>query len=163
ADEVDDRELLAAPIEGVDVLVTKKDANGKTLEELATRPAAHGLFLRKITRGATAVTIPILPATKIYRGDIITLVGRTQDVAAGMVHEFRRPEHIHCSGRHLIRTTLRRGPAATRVRSFSLGYRRHDGTVDLGDVCRQIRVPLPPGDTPGCLLGRTDDDSVARH
>jgi putative transport protein len=83
ADEIDDRELLAAPIEGVDVLVTKKEANGKTLEDLATWPTAHGLFLRKITRGATAVTIPILPATKIYRGDILTLVGRTQDVAAG--------------------------------------------------------------------------------
>jgi len=83
ADEVDDRELLAAPIEGVDVLVTKKEANGKTLEELATWPASHGLFLRKITRGATAVTIPIMPATKIYRGDILTLVGRTQDVSAG--------------------------------------------------------------------------------
>ena len=83
ADEVDDRELLAAPAEGVDVLVTSKDADGKTLEELAKWPEARGLFLRKIARGATAVTIPILPATKIYRGDILTLVGRTQDVAAG--------------------------------------------------------------------------------
>lgn len=83
ADEIDDRELLAAPAEGVDVLVTSKDADGKTLEELAKWPEARGLFLRKIARGATAVTIPILPATKIYRGDILTLVGRTQDVAAG--------------------------------------------------------------------------------
>jgi putative transport protein len=83
ADEIDDRELLAAPAEGVDVLVTNKDANGKTLEELAKWPEARGLFLRKIARGATAVTIPILPKTKIYRGDILTLVGRTQDVSAG--------------------------------------------------------------------------------
>ena len=83
ADEVDDRELLAAPAEGVDVLVTSKDANGKTLVELSKWPEARGLFLRKIARGATAVTIPILPNTKIYRGDILTLVGRTQDVAAG--------------------------------------------------------------------------------
>jgi putative transport protein len=83
ADEIDDRELLAAPAEGVDVLVTNKDANGKTLEELAKWPEARGLFLRKIARGATAVTIPILPKTKIYRGDILTLVGRTQDVSGG--------------------------------------------------------------------------------
>ena len=45
-------------------------------------PAARGVFLRKITRGATATTIPILPNTKIERGDILTIVGRTQDTNA---------------------------------------------------------------------------------
>ena len=35
AEEVDDRELLAVPIEGVDVYVTSKDVDGKTLAELA--------------------------------------------------------------------------------------------------------------------------------
>jgi putative transport protein len=80
--EVEDRELLAVPVEGVDVLVTKKDVDGKTLEELATRPAARGVFLRKITRGVTATDIPILPSTKINRGDLLTLVGRTEDIAA---------------------------------------------------------------------------------
>jgi putative transport protein len=38
--------------------------------------------LRKITRGATATTIPILPNTQVQRGDILTLVGRTQDINA---------------------------------------------------------------------------------
>jgi len=80
--EVEDRELLAVPVEGVDVLVTNKEVDGKTLEELATRPAARGVFLRKITRGATATDIPILPSTEVNRGDLLTLVGRTQDVAA---------------------------------------------------------------------------------
>ena len=80
--EVEDRELLAVPVEGVDVLVTNKEVDGKTLEELATRPAARGVFLRKITRGATATDIPILPSTEVNRGDLFTLVGRTQDVAA---------------------------------------------------------------------------------
>ena len=45
-------------------------------------PGARGVFLRKITRGATATDIPILPDTKLNRGDIVTLVGRTQDIAA---------------------------------------------------------------------------------
>jgi putative transport protein len=80
--EVEDRELLAVPVEGVDVLVTKKEADGKTLTELASLPAARGVFLRKITRGATATDIPILPNTKIHRGDLLTLVGRTQDTVA---------------------------------------------------------------------------------
>src|ERR1043166_4042556 len=45
-------------------------------------PAARGVFLRKITRGAVAVDIPILPNTQIQRGDILNIVGRTSDVAA---------------------------------------------------------------------------------
>jgi putative transport protein len=82
AEEVDDRELLAVPIEGVDVYVTSKEVDGKTLEELAKAPAARGVFLRKIARGAIAVEIPILPNTTLNRGDIVTIVGRTPDVAA---------------------------------------------------------------------------------
>lgn len=82
AEEVDDRELLAVPIEGVDVYVTTKEADGKTLEDLATMPGARGVFLRKIVRGATATEIPILAGTELQRGDIVTIVGRTADVAA---------------------------------------------------------------------------------
>ena len=80
--EVDDRELLAVPIEGIDVLVTNKDVDGKTLAELAARPETRGVFLRKITRGATATDIPILADTEINRGDLLTVVGRTPDTAA---------------------------------------------------------------------------------
>ena len=82
AEEVDDRELLAVPIEGVDVYVTSKEVDGRTLEELAKGPSARGVFLRKITRGAIATDIPIMPNTKLNRGDIVTLVGRSPDVAA---------------------------------------------------------------------------------
>jgi putative transport protein len=77
--EVDDPELLSVPVEGVDVYVTNKEVDGKTLAELAQLPTARGVFLRKITRGAVATSIPILPNTKIFRGDILTVVGRTQD------------------------------------------------------------------------------------
>jgi putative transport protein len=82
AEEVDDRELLAMPVEGVDVLVTNKEVDGKTLAELASNPAARGVFLRKITRGATATDIPVLASTEVNRGDLFTVVGRTQDTAA---------------------------------------------------------------------------------
>jgi putative transport protein len=77
--EVDDPELLSVSVEGVDVYVTNKEVDGKTLAELAELPSARGVFLRKITRGAVATSIPILPNTKIFRGDIVTLAGRTQD------------------------------------------------------------------------------------
>ena len=46
------------------------------------------MFLRKIVRGATATSIPILANTKIERGDIVTLVGRTQDIAKGFAWLF---------------------------------------------------------------------------
>jgi putative transport protein len=82
ADEVEDKELLAVPVEGVDVLVTNKEVDGKTLADLAAMPAARGVFLRKITRGATATDIPILANTTVERGDLFTIVGRTQDTAA---------------------------------------------------------------------------------
>jgi len=82
AKEVDDPELLNVPVEGVDVYVTNKEIDGRTLVELAQRPSARGVFLRKITRGATATNIPILPNTTVQRGDILTLVGRTQDTGA---------------------------------------------------------------------------------
>jgi len=82
ANEVEDPELLNVPVEGVDVYVTNKAVDGKTLAELAKLPGARGVFLRKIVRGSTATSIPLLPNTTVQRGDILTVVGRTQDTDA---------------------------------------------------------------------------------
>jgi putative transport protein len=82
AQEVDDPELLNVPVEGVDVYVSNKAVDGKTLAELAALPAARGVYLRRIVRGAMATVIPILPDTRVQRGDILTIVGRQQDVTA---------------------------------------------------------------------------------
>ena len=49
---------------------------------LPSLPGARGVFLRRIVRGATATVIPILPNTKVHRGDILTIVGRQQDTDA---------------------------------------------------------------------------------
>jgi putative transport protein len=96
ANEIDDPELLSVPIEGVDVYVSNKAVDGKTLAELAGLPGARGVFLRKITRGATSTSIPILPNTHIERGDVVTLVGRTQDTtaAAKMLGVADRPTDV---------------------------------------------------------------------
>jgi len=94
--EVDDPELLSVPVEGVDVYVTNKAVDGKTLADLAQLSGSRGVFLRKITRGATGTAIPILPNTTINRGDILTVVGRTQDTAAAakMLGAADRPTDI---------------------------------------------------------------------
>ena len=102
AEEVDDRELLAVPAEGLDVYVTSKEVDGKTLAELAQTPWARGVFLRKITRGATAIDIPILPHTKVNRGDIAhprrTHSGRaaaTKALGYAGPCDRRRRRHVH--------------------------------------------------------------------
>lgn len=80
--EIEDPELLSVPAEGVDVYVTNKEVDNKTLEELGQLPAARGVYLQKIKRGPTETRIPVLPSTKLHRGDTVTIVGRTKDTTA---------------------------------------------------------------------------------
>lgn len=82
AKEVEDVALLDVQTEGVDIYITNKAVDGRSLEELAGWPGARGVFLKKIRRGPTETVIPILPKTKLYRGDVVSVVGRTQDIDA---------------------------------------------------------------------------------
>ncbi len=133
AEEVDDRELLAVPTEGVDVYITSKDADGKTLAELATWPVVRGVYVRKIVRGATATEIPILADTKLNRGDIVTLTGRTQDIAAATKALGARGSRHRCHRRRLYGSRYRHRCAGWRIRVE--GRRR---AADLVDVRRRI-------------------------
>jgi putative transport protein len=81
ATEIEDPELLAVPVGSLDVYVSNKAVDGKTLAQLAEMPETRGVFLRKITRGATATSIPILANTTVQRGDLLTIVGRTQNTS----------------------------------------------------------------------------------
>jgi len=76
--EVDDKELLDFPIEFLDVVITNKSLVGKTIVELAGMDFARGVFLKKLTR--VGEPMPFSPATRIERGDVMTLVGATRDV-----------------------------------------------------------------------------------
>ena len=78
-DEVDDKELLDVPVERVDMVVTNKTLDNKTIMDLADEKFSRGVYLNRITRGATSVDIPILPLTRIHRGDILTIVGTRKD------------------------------------------------------------------------------------
>ena len=73
--EVSDAELLDVPAEAVDVVLTNKAYDGKTLLELSKSEFARGVYLNKITRGSTSVNIPILAQTKLNRGDILRIAG----------------------------------------------------------------------------------------
>lgn len=79
-EEIDDAELLDVPRRGVDVVVTKRAFDGKTLSELAHLDITRGIFLNRIRRGATGEEIPILAQTKLHRGDVLTVSGRPQSI-----------------------------------------------------------------------------------
>lgn len=79
--EVEDRELLEFQAEILDVVVTNKDLEGKTLRQLADIHLGHdarGVFLRKLLRADQE--IPISPGTQIDRGDVLQIVGSKRNV-----------------------------------------------------------------------------------
>jgi putative transport protein len=81
--EVSDKELLDYPSEFLDVVVTNKAFDGKTLTELADvmhkgQLMSRGVILRKIVRSGTE--LPFTPYTVVNRGDTLTLSGAQWDV-----------------------------------------------------------------------------------
>jgi putative transport protein len=80
-DEIEDRGLLDVPVEAVDVLITSKSVDSRTLIDLAKEPFARGIYLTSIRRGSAAVNIPVLPQTKLNRGDIVRVGGTKANIA----------------------------------------------------------------------------------
>jgi putative transport protein len=79
--EVDDHALLDFPAELLDVVITQRKIDGKTLKELAameTGRNARGIFLRKLTR--TGVELPVTPDTQVNMGDVLQIGGAKRDV-----------------------------------------------------------------------------------
>lgn len=79
-EEIDDKDLLNQPVTGLDVYVSSKKVDGRTLEDLAKSADAHGVFLRRIKRGMAGIEIPILAQTRLHRGDVVTLFGLDKDL-----------------------------------------------------------------------------------
>jgi len=147
AQEVEDAELLNVPIEGVDVYVSQKAVDGKTLAELARLPEARSVFLRKITRGATATSIPILPNTTIQRGDILSIVGRTQDTTAitkvlGAPDRRTDVADVAFIGAGIVVGALI-GSLVFKVRGVPLTLSTAGGALVAGIVCGWLRSVRP--------------------
>ena len=72
--------MRSVPGEVVEVYVTARDVHGRTLSEIVERVGdnARGVFLRALTRRGQDV--PITPGTRIYVGDVMTLVGLNDDL-----------------------------------------------------------------------------------
>jgi putative transport protein len=79
--EIDADEILRAiPGNVVEVLVTDRQLHGRSLQEVAdcVGDNARGVFLRALTRVGREV--PLSPETRIYVGDVMTLVGSTRNI-----------------------------------------------------------------------------------
>ncbi|QNI00026.1 aspartate-alanine antiporter [Shewanella algae] len=86
AEELSEPEMLQIPIESVDVVITNKHANNKTILELTNTPRARGVYINRIRRGSLAVDIPVKAQTQLHRGDIVNLSGSKKHVES-MVKE----------------------------------------------------------------------------
>ncbi|MFL5299476.1 MAG: TrkA C-terminal domain-containing protein, partial [Anaeromyxobacteraceae bacterium] len=78
--EADDRELLDFPAEIVDVVLTNKALDGKTIKQIAEQFGAEGrgVFLRRLIRQGQEM--PFNVGTTVNRGDVLQIAGAKRDV-----------------------------------------------------------------------------------
>ncbi len=129
------------------VLVNNRALHGRTLTEIADRVGAdaRGVFLRDLTRQGQEV--PLTPETRIYLGDIMTLVGATHDVerAAAKVGQVlrygdRTDIAFLTAG---IAVGLLVGLLSVRVGSFAVTLGGAGGALLAGLVCGWLRARRP--------------------
>ena len=81
-EEIEGEHVMRSVAGGVvEVFVTARELHGRTLSEIAAGlgDTPRGIFLRSLVRRGQEV--PVTPATRIYVGDVMTLIGLTQDVS----------------------------------------------------------------------------------
>ena len=82
--EIDAADLLSVPLTTVAIVVTNGDLVGRSLGELADEPAARGVYLESLKRGAEVM--PRQPGTALARGDVLHVVGAADDVERVAAH-----------------------------------------------------------------------------
>lgn len=80
--EVVDHELLDFEAENLPVTVSKNGADGMTLGYLRSQDYMNGVMIRSVVRND--VKMPLRSKTRLERGDVVTLVGRKEDVATAI-------------------------------------------------------------------------------
>lgn len=80
------RSVKAMPGNVINVLVDNRDLHGRSIQEVADRMGntARGVFLRTLTRMGREV--PPSPETRIYVGDVMTLVGTSRNIERATAH-----------------------------------------------------------------------------
>jgi len=146
--EIDaDETLRAIPGNVVEVLVDSRKLHGRSIKEVAERIGdnARGVFLRALSRMGREV--PLSPDTRIYVGDIMTLVGSTGNIerAAAEVGQILRPGDrtdvaFLAAG---IAAGLLAGLLSVKVGSIALTLGGGGGALIAGLVCGWLRSRRP--------------------
>ncbi|MCH5319630.1 MAG: aspartate-alanine antiporter [Paramuribaculum sp.] len=76
--EVDDPQLLSFPVEVLPVMLTKKTAASRTVDQLRALPFMYGVEIKSIKRAG--VEIPVFAQTQLMAGDTLTIAGLAQEV-----------------------------------------------------------------------------------
>jgi putative transport protein len=146
--EIEGAEILREVLGNVlGVLVSNQALHGRTLAEIVDRigDSARGVFLRELTRRGQEV--PVTPDTKIYIGDVMTLVGATHDVerAAAKVGQVlrygdRTDIAFLAAG---IAAGLLIGLLSFKVGSVAVTLGGAGGTLLVGLICGWLRARRP--------------------
>jgi putative transport protein len=146
--EIDADEILRAiPGNVGEVLVDNRKLHGRSIKEVAERVGdnARGVFLRSLTRMGREV--PLSPDTRIYVGDIMTLVGSTRNIerAAAQVGQILRSgdrtDIAFLAGG--IAAGLIAGLLSVKVGSIALTLGGGGGALIAGLVCGWLRSRRP--------------------
>jgi AspT/YidE/YbjL antiporter-like protein len=146
--EIDADEILRAiPGNVAEVLVDNRKLHGRSIKEVAERVGdkARGVFLRALTRMGREV--PLSPDTRVYVGDVMTLVGSTRNIerAAGQVGQILRSgdrtDIAFLAGG--IAAGLFAGLLSVKVGSIALTLGGGGGALIAGLVCGWLRSRRP--------------------
>ncbi len=129
------------------VLVNNQALHGRSLREIVDTvgEAARGVFLRDLTRMGQEV--PVTPETRIYLGDVMTLVGATHDVEraaakVGQVLRYGDKTDIAFLAAG-ISVGLLIGLISMKVESVAVTLGGAGGALLAGLVCGWIRTRRP--------------------
>src|SRR3954447_3266698 len=146
--EIDADEILRAiPGNVVEVLVDNRKLHGRSLKEVVERVGddARGVFLRALTRMGREA--PLSPDTRIYVGDVMTLVGSTRNIerAAAQVGQILRSGDrtdiaFLAAG---IAAGLLAGLLSVKVGSVALTLGGGGGALIAGLACGWLRSRRP--------------------
>ncbi|GMO22758.1 aspartate:alanine exchanger family transporter [Bradyrhizobium sp. TM233] len=146
--EIDADEILkAVPGNVLEVLVDNRHLHGRSIQEIATRVGtdARGIFLRALTRMGREV--PLSADTRIYVGDVMTLVGSTRNIerAAKAIGQILRSGDradiaFLAAG---IAAGLLAGLVSFRIGGVALTLGGGGGALIAGLVCGWLRSRRP--------------------
>jgi aspartate-alanine antiporter len=146
--EIEGAEVLREVLgDALGVLVSHQALHGLTLADIVDRvgDSARGIFLRDLTRRGQEV--PVAPQTRIYVGDVMTLVGATHDVeraAAKLGQVLRYGDRTDIAFLAAgIAAGLLIGLLSLKVGSFALTLGGAGGTLLIGLVCGWLRSRRP--------------------